>query len=228
MNKYGFRVSSKNDEDGLISEIFRRIPIKGTKIFVEMGAGNGFESNTLQLLFQDWQGIWIGNEDLFFKVTNECTLQYIRTHLDKVIFSSAVGFLKDNTEKNLSLLSIGANDNDSYYLQDLLVLKPKVICVKYNTNILPPGLYRVPYDDKNTWINGNFYGTSLQHFVNILEGYKLIVCSLVGGSAFFVRDEYAELFPESPQNILDIFIPANVPTKPSNTVIEHLITRNVK
>jgi hypothetical protein len=228
LNNFGFKVTSKNDEDGLISEIFRRIPIKGNKIFVEFGAGNGLESNTLQLLFQDWQGIWVGNEDLAFKVTNECTLQYVRTHLDKVIFSNAIGFLKDNTEKNLSFLSMGENGNDSYYLADLLVLKPKVVCVKYNQSILPPGLYRTQYDDKNTWVHGDFYGTSLQNFVNILEGYKLLVCSEFGGSAFFVRDEYAELFPECPQNVMDVFVSPNKATRTPSTVIEHLITRNVK
>src|ERR1700679_3271322 len=52
---YGYKIYSQNDEDGIIREIFRRIGTT-TKTFVEIGAGNGLENNTVSLLFEGWKG----------------------------------------------------------------------------------------------------------------------------------------------------------------------------
>src|SRR5262245_40537087 len=40
--RYGFKVYSQNDEDGIIQEIFRRIG-SSNRTFVEFGAGDGLE-----------------------------------------------------------------------------------------------------------------------------------------------------------------------------------------
>ena len=52
------KVYSQNWEDGIIQEIFRRIGTTN-KVFVEFGAGDGLENNTLALLFLQWKGLWI-------------------------------------------------------------------------------------------------------------------------------------------------------------------------
>ncbi|MEI9891297.1 MAG: hypothetical protein WDN45_12835 [Caulobacteraceae bacterium] len=58
LSRYGRKIYSQCDEDGLIAEIFHRIGTT-TKSFVEFGVGTGVECNTTWLLFQDWSGLWI-------------------------------------------------------------------------------------------------------------------------------------------------------------------------
>src|SRR5438477_11062884 len=55
--KYGYRVFSQNDEDGIVAEIFSRIGVT-TETFVEIGVDDGTECNTLNLLALGWRGIW--------------------------------------------------------------------------------------------------------------------------------------------------------------------------
>src|ERR1700735_4114540 len=56
--KSGYRVYSQADEDGILHEIFRRVG-EGKRTFLELGVGNGLENNTLFLLIQGWNGIWL-------------------------------------------------------------------------------------------------------------------------------------------------------------------------
>ena len=58
LERYGYKVYSQNDEDGIIQEIFKRI---GTtdKRFIEFGVQDGLESNTHYLLHKGWSGLWI-------------------------------------------------------------------------------------------------------------------------------------------------------------------------
>src|SRR5437879_4604751 len=53
--RYGYKVYSQNDEDGIIAEIFHRI---GTtdRSFVEFGVATGIECNSVKLLVEGWQG----------------------------------------------------------------------------------------------------------------------------------------------------------------------------
>ncbi|HML14671.1 MAG TPA: hypothetical protein VK456_15295, partial [Xanthobacteraceae bacterium] len=56
--RYGYKVYSQNDEDGIIAEIFRRIGTT-TRTFVEFGVETGAECNTAKLLVEGWHGLWI-------------------------------------------------------------------------------------------------------------------------------------------------------------------------
>src|SRR5262245_63420296 len=56
--RYGFKIYSQNDEDGIIQEIFRRIGVTN-RSFVEFGVATGLECNTVKLLVEGWQGLWI-------------------------------------------------------------------------------------------------------------------------------------------------------------------------
>src|SRR4051795_8108058 len=58
LERYGFKVYSQNDEDGIIQEIFTRIGAT-SKTFVEFGVENGLENNTFILLLKGWKGLWI-------------------------------------------------------------------------------------------------------------------------------------------------------------------------
>ena len=58
LEKYGYKVYSQNDEDGIIAEIFQRIGTTN-KTFVEFGVGDGLENNSHYLLLKGWNGLWI-------------------------------------------------------------------------------------------------------------------------------------------------------------------------
>lgn len=58
LTRYGRKVYSQNDEDGLIAEIFARIGVEH-RGFIEFGTETGIECNTTWLLMQGWQGLWI-------------------------------------------------------------------------------------------------------------------------------------------------------------------------
>ncbi len=70
MLKFGFKVHSQNEEDGIIQEIFRRIGTT-TKTFVEIGVGNGLENNSLYLLLQGWHGLWIEGNPEYIEQIND-------------------------------------------------------------------------------------------------------------------------------------------------------------
>ena len=60
---FGHKAYSQSDEDGIIREIISRIGAKSNR-FIEVGVGNGLESNTVNLLVQGWRGAWIeGNPE---------------------------------------------------------------------------------------------------------------------------------------------------------------------
>jgi len=61
LNRYEMQVFSQGGEDGVISEIFRRLGLEG-QTFVEIGVGDGLENNTTFLLLQGWSGWWIDGD----------------------------------------------------------------------------------------------------------------------------------------------------------------------
>jgi len=63
---YQSQVCSQNGEDGIIHEIFRRIGTT-TRIFVEVGVGDGCENNTAFLLSQGWTGFWLDGDSGFLR-----------------------------------------------------------------------------------------------------------------------------------------------------------------
>src|SRR5213595_496662 len=56
--RYGYKVYSQNDEDGIIAEIFRRIGTTDRR-FVEFGVETGIQCNSVKLLVEGWQRLWI-------------------------------------------------------------------------------------------------------------------------------------------------------------------------
>ncbi len=86
--KYGKKIFSQNDEDGITLEILKRINITN-KTFLEIGAGDGTENNTLVLLANDWKGTWV---DLNKKINNLITYS-IHTNVKKNIIDKDVVFL---------------------------------------------------------------------------------------------------------------------------------------
>ena len=214
LNK-GQKYFSQNDEDGITLEILNRIGLlnsNNSKNFIEFGVGNGLENNSLILLMHGFKGVWVGNEDLAINLDNSKRLEYIKTWLtlDNIhdTFTQAVNYI--NTT-DIDVLSIDLDGNDIYFINYFMLSKcfPKIIITEYNGKFPPPVEFTIDYDSNHIF-NSDYMGASLQSFYNLLKfQYKLICCNITGSNAFFVRNDFAYNFLDVPENISEIFMPAN-------------------
>lgn len=204
---HGFKVYSQTDEDGIIAEIFNRIP--GNKTFVEIGVQTGVECNSMLLLLKDWRGVWIeGSEAYCRKMEKELgsrqftnRFQILSSFVDREnifdLLKSAMNFLAVD---ELDFFSLDIDGNDLHCLKQLIDkgIRPKAVCVEYNGKF-PPGVsVTIRYSARHVWDETDYMGSSLQALVDMMEprGYFLVTCNIPGINAFFVRQEYRSLFAE--------------------------------
>jgi hypothetical protein len=205
----GYKVYSQTDEDGIIDAIFRRVPNNGT--FVEIGVQNGVECNSLLLLLKDWRGVWIEGSERYcaqiesdlgarefagrFRVTNS----FVRRDNIVSLLRDASSFLR---VEEIDFFSLDIDGNDRHVMEELIDggVRPKVICVEYNAKFPPPVSVTVRYAPDHVWDATDYMGSSLQSFVDLFapRGYRLLTCNIPGINAFFIRDDFAHLFPEIP------------------------------
>jgi hypothetical protein len=193
---FGGKIYSQNDEDGIIREIFNRIGTTN-KVFVEFGIGNGLENNTLALLFEDWQGLWID--------ASSDSITTIRNHFSGIIKSNKLtvveSFITQGNIDNLiasnvrppeiDLLSVDIDGNDYHVLQAISCITPRVIVIEYNAKFAPPVLFCMDYTETHMWRGDDCFGASLKFLETNLDrmGYCLVGCNLTGANAFFIRKE---------------------------------------
>jgi hypothetical protein len=200
--RFGGKVYSQNDEDGIIREIFARIGTTN-KTFVEFGIGNGLENNTVALLFDDWSGLWIDASKESIKAINSNLsaiidsgkLKVVESFITRDNINNLISGNIDNVE--IDLLSVDIDGNDYHVLNAISCIKPRVIVIEYNAKFAPPILFCMDYDDLYTWTGDDCFGVSLKFLEKNLHGYCLVGCSLSGVNAFFVRaDLVADSFLE--------------------------------
>ncbi len=209
---FGKKVYSQTDEDGIIQEIFRRIPHTGT--FMEIGIQTGIECNTLQLLLQGWRGVWVEGDAKYCQViaselqsSGGNKLKVINSFIDREniieVGKSAHDFLKAN---EIDFFSLDIDGNDYYIMETLLNDRffPKVVCVEYNAKFEPPAAMKIKYNKSHVWDTSDYMGCSIQSYVDLFANfnYKLVCCNIPGINAFFVRQEFAHLFENYPVDVL--------------------------
>jgi hypothetical protein len=195
LEKYGFKVYSQYEEDGIIQEIFCRIGLR-TKIFVEFGVENGLENNTLKLLLEGWRGLWIeGSTEYvslirskFANVISEKKLTLVHAFLD---IDNINSILQEYHTGEIDLLSIDIDGNDIYIFEKINAVNPRVVVIEYNGKFPPPMSIAQKYDPKHTWTGTDYGGSSLSAIVKIAgaKGYSLVGCTVAGVNAFFVRND---------------------------------------
>ena len=195
LERHGFKVYSQYDEDGVIQEIFKRIGVE-TKIFVEFGAGDGLENNTLKLLLEGWQGLWLeGSEEFVAKISAKFRdvisagrLRVKCAFIDRDSINELIG---DYFRGTIDLLSIDIDGNDIYVLDAITVVKPRVIVIEYNGKFPPPISIAQRYNPSHRWSHTDYFGASLAAVTKVAErkGYSLVGCGIVGLNAFFVRSD---------------------------------------
>lgn len=201
----GRKVYSQTDEDGIIEEIFNRIP--NNKIFLEIGIETGLECNTLYLLLKGWKGTWVeGNPKYVKSISNDLggtsfknKLNVVNSFIDRdnitSIFKQANDFFGSD---EIDFFSLDIDGNDFYIAEQLFNNKvyPKVVCVEYNAKFAPPLDFKIKYNKSHVWDYSDYMGCSLQAYHNLFtkHNYSLVCCNIPGINAFYVRNEFAHLF----------------------------------
>lgn len=202
---FGYKMYSQADEDGIIHEIFNRIG-STNQVFVEIGVGNGLENNTLALLFDGWQGVWVEGSKRNIKKIRHGFSQIIETEAlcvrhafvtkDNIntILSSCVSY------EEIDLLSIDIDGNDVHVFQAITCFKPRVVILEYNAKFPPPVVFCMEYDEAHIWQGDDCFGASLSYLEYSLKekGYALVGCTLSGTNAFFVREDLLDEKFEEP------------------------------
>ena len=193
---FGDKIYSQSDEDGIIREIFRRIGTTN-KVFVEFGIGNGLENNTLALLFEDWNGLWIDASTRsvktickeFSSLIENKTLRIIQSFITKDNINTLIS--SEIKESEIDLLSIDIDGNDYHVLDAITCVSPRVIVIEYNAKFSPPICYCMDYNETHSWEKDDCFGVSLKFLeINLaLKRYCLVGCNLSGANAFFVRQD---------------------------------------
>jgi len=194
LSRYGFKVHSQAEEDGIIHEIFRRIG-STRKTFMEIGVSNGLECNTLYLLRQGWTGTWIDGNTRYVKDMNNifgaliargglrCVSEFVtRENINKL-------YKEFLPPQGLDLLSIDIDGNDYHILAAITDLGANVIVLEYNPVFAPPIEWVMDYNENHTWTGNDKYSASLKSYEKMLssKGYILVGCTTNGNNAFFVR-----------------------------------------
>jgi len=196
LNQHEYKTFSQNGEDGIIAEIFHRIGTKN-RYFVEFGASDGFENNTVLLLRQGWSGYWIEGDPELVRRARE----HFRAEIDAGNLTLMQGFITaENIEdlfrsgevpEEFDLLSIDIDRNDYYVWKGISHYRPRVVVIEYNPIFPPTMSWVVPYDPKAMWDGTTRTGASLKALEELgaKKGYALVGCNLSGVNAFFVRND---------------------------------------
>lgn len=197
LSRFGYKMYSQFDEDGIIHEIFKRIGTRSRR-FLEFGVGNGVENNSLALLAAGWTGAWIEAnreqfsvaEAIFAKNIQDGNLKIIneyvyRENINELIYQ----LFGDNPD--LDMLSIDIDGNDYWVWEAITSVSPRLIVIEYNGTWRPHISVTTEYSKDNYWKGNNHFGVSLKalEIMGRKKGYSLVGCGLAGANAFFVRDD---------------------------------------
>ena len=194
--KAGYRVYSQADEDGILHEIFRRIG-EGQRTFLELGVGNGLENNTLFLLIQGWNGLWIEGSDRKAAASKKNLAAQIaegRLQIEQNFITASTidqNIASFTAGRDVDLLSIDLDGNDYYVLDAIRSISPRVIVAEYNSKFPPDVPWIIEYNESHRWDGTDYFGASLKSLELLLSkrGYALVGCNIVGTNAFFVRTD---------------------------------------
>lgn len=216
LQRHGFKSYSQTDEDGIIAEILRRLGAGVPRRFVEFGVENGLECNTLRLLLQGWNGLWIEGAQTHCTEIDTRFPQYLsdrtlvleqamvtRGNIDKLLAANKV-------EGEIGVLSIDIDGNDLWVWQAIEAVRPAVVVIEYNAAWTPPLSVVQEYREDRSWDGSNYFGASLEALTRVgnQKGFNLVGCSYSGVNAFFVRAELAGALFHGPYTAEEHYEPA--------------------
>lgn len=209
LTPFEFRVFSQNGEDGVIAEIVRRIGKAFPHSFVEFGGGNGLAGNTLFLGdVLGWHGLFIEAAEadyakLELKYRWNARVSTVRSFVSP---ENIAGLLEHASFRgDIGVFSIDVDGND-FYIWRALKARPVLVIIEYN-GAIPLGDERVQPFSSEPWDGSDYYGASLASLESLGRtlGYVLVHTELTGTNAFFVRDDFTQIFAdlEPPRRIVN-------------------------
>lgn len=206
LQNFEHKIYSQNGEDGIISLLLDYVG-REHKYFVEFGVENGTECNTRYLReHAGFTGLMMDGsyENESIGLYKELVTQENINNL----------FEKYNVPYEFEILSIDVDGNDLWLWKQLSnVYRPKIVVIEYNAHLPPPISATIPYSENHRWDGTCFFGASL-NALNIVaqeKGYSLIYCNKNGVNAFFLRNDFRDVFSKSfpISNIESIYVPAD-------------------
>lgn len=192
-----FGAFSQNGEDGLIAELLSRVS-SPNRYFVELGASDGLESNSSYLAYvKRYSGLMVeGDPDLW--ATAQRLLQPLNWgvhYLNQFIEPDDVDRIAAACrEDRPDFLSLDIDGVDYYVAEAVLQagLRPKVVCVEYNSAFGPARPVTIPYsrgfDYRAAHPSRLYYGASVMGWRKLFAtwGYDFVSVDTNGVNAFFI------------------------------------------
>jgi hypothetical protein len=177
MGKYGRRLTSQNDEDGILAYLFGKI--RGGS-FVEIGVGPGaeaLEGNCVALERRGWHGMLIDQAGGPGVVVARVTAMNVN------------GLLGRNASPDLLSIDV---DGQDFWIWMNVQCRPAVVVIEYNASLGPTAALVMKFDAEHRWDGTSYFGASLRALEHLgrSKGYTLVYAN--GVNAFFVRDDHVE------------------------------------
>jgi hypothetical protein len=221
--RHGFKVYAHFDEDGLIEEIFRRVGVTN-RFFVEFGCGFGLMNDTVYLLLQGWQGVWLEGSSVCCEAIGVRCEHLVKAGRLRVkqcfITAENIEELFSETEvpAEFDLLCIDIDNNDYWVWKAVQHYRPRVVAIEYNASFRHSVSCVVPYDPMRVSNRTNYFGASLKALEELgrQKGYCLVGCNYVGTTAFFVRQDVAGDHFAEPYTAENHYEPPRYPVRVAN------------
>lgn len=199
LSSYEWKIFSQWGEDGIIDFLVSEVPI-ANKTFIEFGIEDFSESNCRFLLMNaDWHGFVIdGSAGNINRLKNRSyfwkhDLQAIAAFVDAENINGLLS--QSGFERDLGILSVDIDGNDYHVLSAINGFEPRIIICEFNPVFGAERKISVPYDpnfyrtDKHH--SNLYFGASINAFKSLLDkrGYTLVGTGMLGGNAFFVKNE---------------------------------------
>jgi len=207
INKHEYKITSQNNEDGLIEFIFNNI--NSNKFFFEIGF-DFYEFNSLNLIKNGWSGILCdANIDNCYAL--DSLLKYYNLGkkvkiINSKIFPDNINLIikkflpKDNL---IDFFSLDIDGNDYWVLEKLDTSNINVICCEYNHWLGKEKKIAIPYNKNYNFLDDGYYGASFKAFYELLKSrnFELIAVDSSGTNLFFVKKtltiNFEILYPEN-------------------------------
>lgn len=203
LREVGFRCRSQHEEDGILLYLFALIGTTDRRC-VEIGAGDGMENNTANLvLHHRWTGLMIDGDE----ACTDKARRFYAAHPDTrfwpprlvhawVTAENVNALIADaGLAGDVDLLSIDVDGIDYWLWKALDRVRPRVVVTEINHLWGPQESVTVPYSPdfraQYTEHGSDYAGASLAAFVKLAreKGYRLIGSNAFATNAFFLRSD---------------------------------------
>ena len=156
LQRFGYKIFSQEDEDGILAEIFKRIGTD-TRQFLEIGVDNGWECNTCALLYQGWSGVWVeGNPKSVASIKTKFADRIANGQLEVQERFVTREFTAEIMRRwpslaKIDLFSLDIDGNDYHIIEAMPEIEAEVVVVEYDAKHRPPIDWFMPYRADHIW-----------------------------------------------------------------------------